>query len=76
MPEYTDISGATLSIDVNLQEAKNFLKFQDGFVIYEPSDEVPNQGDYVVMYSVSSNGQKKDFYFTVRVTCSSFVVYD
>lgn len=61
MPEYTDISGAILFMEVNLQEAKSFLSFQDGFIIYELSNEVPNPDDYMIKYSVTSNELKKEY---------------
>jgi len=76
MPEYTDSSGAKLSMDVNLQEAKTFLKFQDGFIIYELGEQLADTGDYNIKYSITSNGETKSFQFTVRVTSSEFYIAD
>ena len=51
MPDYLDSSGAKLGLEINLQEAKSFLKIENGFIKYEPTFVVP--ADYVIKYSVA-----------------------
>jgi hypothetical protein len=36
MPEYTDSAGAKLALEINLQEAKAFIKVQNDLLVYEP----------------------------------------
>lgn len=59
MPDYLDSSGAKLGIEINLQEAKSFLKIENGLIKYETAFVVP--ADYVIKYSVASDGKSKEF---------------
>ncbi len=36
MPEYTDSTGTKLGLEINLQDAKAFIKVENDFLIYEP----------------------------------------
>jgi hypothetical protein len=36
MPEYTDSTGTKLALEINLQDAKAFIKVENDFLIYEP----------------------------------------
>ena len=72
MPEYTESTGAKLKVEIDLQEAKAFIKVQDGILIYDPVQIVP--GDYPIKYSVFSNGYSSEFRFTLHVTNSDFLI--
>ena len=72
MPEYTESTGAKLKVEIDLKEAKAFIKVQDGILIYEPVQIVP--GDYTIKYSVFSKGYSSEFRFTLHVTNSDFLI--
>ena len=53
MPEYTDSTGTKLGLEINLQDAKAFIKVENDFLIQQPFQIVP--GEYTIKYKVESN---------------------
>jgi hypothetical protein len=72
MPSYTDSTGKKLEIEIDLQDAKDLLKVENGHIIYEPIQT--SQTNFVIKYSVEYNSQSIEFRFTLHINCPDFYV--